>query len=84
MQADTPNKEAIMRDGFVTVAAVTPEVKVADVEFNVDSCIKAATAAVEKRGAKIVALPELCLTGCTYGDLFYQDALLNAAADGLA
>ena len=73
-----------MRDGFVSVAAVTPEVKVADVEFNVDSCIKAATAAVEKHGAKVVALPELCITGATCGDLFYQDALLNAVDDGLA
>ncbi len=73
-----------MRDGFVSVAAVTPEVKVADVEFNVESCIKAISAAVEKNGAKVVVLPELCLTAYTCGDLFYQDALLNAVEDGLA
>ena len=73
-----------MRDGFVSVAAVTPEVKVADVEFNVESCIKAVSDAVGKRGAKVVVLPELCLTAYTCGDLFYQDALLNAVEDGLA
>ena len=72
-----------MRDGFVSVAAVTPEVKVADVEFNVESCIKAITSAVGS-GAKVVVLPELCLTAYSCGDLFYQDALLNAVEDGLA
>lgn len=73
-----------MRDGFVSVAAVTPEVKVADVEYNVESCIKAVSSAVDARGAKVVVLPELCLTAYTCGDLFFQDALLNAVDDGLA
>ena len=31
-----------MRDGFVKVAAVTPEVRVADVAFNVKACVAAA------------------------------------------
>ena len=30
-----------MRDGFVKVAAVTPEVRVADVAFNVEACVAA-------------------------------------------
>ena len=57
-----------MRDGFVSVAAITPEVKVADVEFNVKSCIKSIKAAVKNRGAKVVVLPELCLTAYTCAD----------------
>ena len=72
-----------MRDGFVSIAAITPDVKVADVEFNVESCIKAVSAAVEKRGAKVVVLPELCLTAYTCEDLFMQGALLAAVEDGL-
>ena len=32
-----------------------------------------------EKGAKIVAFPELCVTGYTCGDLFTQNVLLNAA-----
>ena len=71
-----------MRDGFVKVAARTPEVRVADVGFNVERCLDViADAAAE--GAKLIVLPELCLTGYTCEDLFWQDALLDAAQRGL-
>ncbi len=73
-----------MRDGFVKVAAVTPEVRVADVPFNVGACVEAARRAVEKDGAAVVVLPELALTAYTCEDLFWQEALLRAAEDGLA
>ena len=36
-----------MRDGFVKVAARTPEVRVADVSFNVEHCVDAACDAEE-------------------------------------
>ena len=72
-----------MRDGFVSIAAITPDVKVADVEFNVESCINAITSAVRSHGSKIVVLPELCLTAYTCEDLFMQGALLAAVEDGL-
>ena len=72
-----------MRDGFVKVAARTPEVRVADVAFNVEHCVDVACDAVENDGAKIVVLPELCITGYTCEDLFWQDALLDAAQQGL-
>ena len=73
-----------MQDGFVKVAAVTPEVRVADVAFNVASCVKRAREACEEMGAVVVVLPELCLTAYTCEDLFWQDALLDAAEKGLA
>ena len=73
-----------MRDGFVKVAAVTPEVRVADVAFNVESCVAAARQAAEKDGAVVIVLPELALTGYTCEDLFWQDALIRAADAGLA
>ena len=72
-----------MRDGFIKVTARTPEVRVADVDFNVEHCVAVATEAVEQDGAKIVVLPELCITGYTCEDLFWQDALLDAAQQGL-
>ena len=73
-----------MRDGFVKVAAVTPEVRVADVAFNVDACTVEAERACTEDGASIVVLPELAITGYTCEDLFWQDALLDAAERGLA
>ena len=73
-----------MRDGFVKVAAVTSEVRVADVAFNVDACVTAAERACTEDGASVVVLPELAITGYTCEDLFWQDALLDAAERGLA
>ena len=73
-----------MQDGFVKVAAVTPEVRVADVTFNVDACVAAAERACTEDGASVVVLPELAITGYTCEDLFWQDALLSAAERGLA
>ena len=71
-----------MQDGFVKVAARTPEVRVADVSYNVQRCIEQVRSAALD-GAKVIVLPELCITGCSCGDLFWQDALLDAAQRGL-
>ena len=71
-----------MRDGFVQVTAATPEVRVADVAFNVASCADAAREAA-LAGACVIVLPELAITGYTCEDLFWQDALLSAAEQGL-
>ena len=71
-----------MQDGFVKVGARTPEVRVADVNFNVEQCVRQVEDACAD-GAKVVVLPELCITGYTCEDLFWQDALLDAAQRGL-
>ena len=73
-----------MKDGFVKVAAVTPEVRVADVVSNVEACIAAARNVVESEGARVVVLPELALTGYTCEDLFWQESLICAAEEGLS
>ena len=73
-----------MIDGFVKVAAVTPEARVADVAFNVGACVAAAREAAEKDGAAVIVLPELAITGYTCEDLFWQDSLVRAAEAGLA
>lgn len=71
-----------MKDGFVKVAAVTPELKVADVEFNTDRIISYIDEAAAS-GNKVIVFPELCITGYTCQDLFLQDRLLEAAKDAL-
>ena len=71
-----------MRDGFVRVAAATPDVKVADVTFNTDKIIEGMRDAAEK-GVKILVFPELAVTAYTCADLFEHRPLLDAAKKGL-
>jgi len=71
-----------MRDGFVKVAAVTPDIRVADVAYNVEQIMALASEAYEK-DARVIVFPELCVTGYTCGDLFTQDALLREARKAL-
>lgn len=71
-----------MRQGFVKVAAATPDIRVADVAYNTERICALIEETVEK-GAKIVVFPELCITGYTCGDLFTQDILLAGARDAL-
>ena len=72
-----------MRQGFIKVAAVTPQIKVADPHYNAKEICKGIEEAV-RRGAKIIVFPELCLTGYTCGDLFLQETLLSGATEALA
>ena len=71
-----------MKDGFCRVCAVTPELVVADVRHNVEE-IKSNMKAAAGDGCKVVVFPELCITGYSCGDLFYQEPLLLAALNGL-
>lgn len=67
-----------MQDGFIKVAAGTPEIRVADCDFNKNCILKLAQEA-GGLGVKLLALPELCVTGYTCADLFFQQALLDKA-----
>ena len=71
-----------MRHGFIKVAAATPDIRVADVDYNKGQIIKQMDEAAEA-GAKIIVFPELCITGYTCSDLFLQDILLNSAKKAL-
>jgi NAD+ synthase (glutamine-hydrolysing) len=76
-------KELIfMKDGFIKVAACTPEIQVADVDFNVDKIISQLEKCREE-GVKVAVFPELCITGYTCQDLFFQNALLDKAMEGV-
>ena len=72
-----------MKDGLIRVAAVTPKVKVADVETNrqtIERYIRECAA----KGCAAAVFPELSLTAYTCGDLFLNSALLHAAETALA
>ncbi|MCD8376353.1 MAG: NAD(+) synthase [Oscillospiraceae bacterium] len=71
-----------MRDGFIKAAAGTPEIKVADCRYNAEQIFQLMRQAAAQ-GARVLALPELCLCGYTCGDLFLQDTLLRGAEEAL-
>jgi NAD+ synthase (glutamine-hydrolysing) len=71
-----------MKDGFLRVAAATPDVSVADIAHNVTNII-ARIKEANSRDAKVVVFPELCMTGYTCNDLFLQELLLDKICDGL-
>jgi NAD+ synthase (glutamine-hydrolysing) len=70
------------RLGFVRVAVISPELRVADVTFNT-AAITAAMADAAGRGVRLALFPELCITGYSCADLFYQPQLLDAACAAL-
>ena len=71
-----------MKDGFVKVAAVTPKIRVADTIYNKEKIMEKIEEA-ERQRAVVVVFPELCITGYSCGDLFFQDTLLEEAKQAL-
>ena len=68
--------------GFLKVAAASPKLQVANCIFNVKeivTCLEHANV----QGVKVITFPELCITGYTCGDLFFQQTLLDQAINGL-
>ena len=68
--------------GFIRVAVCIPELKVADVPFNVASTIKLVKQA-SANNAILALFPELGISAYSNEDLFHQDALLKSVMDGL-
>ena len=71
-----------MKYGFIKVAAGVPMCTVADVAANTKE-IKALIRKADEQKINLLCLPELCVTGYTCGDLFFSEALLNAAKNAL-
>ena len=71
-----------MTYGFIKTACVSPELKIADCEFNAAQIISSANEAA-KKGAQIIVFPELSITGYTCGDLFFQNALQQSVLEQL-
>lgn len=71
-----------MRDGFVKIAAASPDLRPADPAFNADGIIKLARRAYDD-GATIILFPELSIPGYTSADLFFQKTLQRASDSAL-
>lgn len=63
--------------GFHRIAAFSPELKVADVDWNTQRIIECASAADDHQAA-VALFPELSITGYTCADLFHQESILKA------
>ena len=72
----------MMKEGFLKVAAATPRIRVADCAYNT-ARVEELIAEAAEQGISLCVFPELVLTGYTCGDLFLQQALLDAAEEGL-
>lgn len=68
---------------FVRVAAAVPEITVADTEANTVAIIEKVKEAAEEK-ADIAVFPELCVTGYTCADLFFQKSLQKSAEYAIA
>lgn len=75
-------EERMMKEGFLKVAAATPRIRVADCAYNT-ARVEELIAEAAEQGISLCVFPELVLTGYTCGDLFLQQALLDAAEEGL-
>jgi len=65
-------------DEYICVAAVTPKIKVANCVYNA-KIIAGIMEEAKAKQVKLLCLPELCITGSTCGDLFFQPALIDSA-----
>jgi len=84
MTAKTPPKNFfnIYAHGFIRAAVCIPEVKVADVDFNVRATLKLARQAAANH-AVFALFPELGISAYSNEDLFHQEALLQAVREAL-
>ncbi len=73
---------ALHEFGFLRSAAVSPELRIADVSFNVARISEALHTAAQEQ-CDLVVFPELCLTGYSCADLFAETALRRDAWQGL-
>ncbi|MDR3297737.1 MAG: NAD(+) synthase [Prevotellaceae bacterium] len=67
---------------FVRCAAAVPDVRVADCPHNAVA-IAALAQQAEAEGVQLLCFPELCITGYTCADLFFQERLQREATSAL-
>ena len=67
---------------YIRVASAVPKLSVGNVEYNTNEIIKKLDESV-KNNTDVIVFPELCLTGYTCADLFFQKPLLNATNNAI-
>ncbi len=72
-----------MKDGLIRVGACSPRVTIASPAACRAAAVEAARAAAA-RGVRVLAMPELCLSAYTCGDLLLSPLLLREAEAALA
>ncbi|MFH1050318.1 MAG: NAD(+) synthase [bacterium] len=74
--------EQLSKYGYIRLAVISPEMRIADIEFNTNKILDAITqAGNEKCG--IILFPELSITGYSCADLFYQSKLINKTKEAI-
>jgi NAD+ synthase (glutamine-hydrolysing) len=68
--------------GLLRIGAAVPPLRVADVDFNIESIIEAMGKA-RNEGVQVLTFPEMAITGYTIGDLVQHQVLLLKAKEGL-
>ena len=68
---------------FIRVSCCVPAIEVADVAGNCEK-IEAQLRKASKEGSAIAVFPELCLTGYTCQDLFFQNTLLEDCLNAIS
>lgn len=71
-----------MKRNGVKLCAVAPNLRVADVEYNLGQ-IELALERAEREGVDLLVLPRLALCGVTAGDLLLQPSLIRACKAGI-
>jgi len=68
--------------GLLRIGVATPEMRIADVDFNLAK-IRKITRLAQQKKCRLVLFPELCLTGYTCADLFFQQQLQQKVEEAL-
>ncbi len=71
-----------MDHGFIKCAAASCEISLADPSANAERIIDCVQANAQ-RGVSLLVFPELCLTGYTCGELFFNRTLIDGAKKAL-
>ncbi len=72
-------RDIMFYNGFLRVASVSPKLEVGNPKFNICEILKCLDNVV----ASIVVFPELCVTGYTCQDLFFQESLLSDSREAI-
>ena len=73
---------ALAAYGLLRVGVATPELRVADIDFNLREIMGVAEHA-QGQGCSLLVFPELSLSGYTCADLFFQQSLQDAVVKAL-
>lgn len=66
--------------GYIKITAAVPKIFLGDVDANASEIAAVIT---EKKDSDIIVFPELALTGCSAGDLFFQSNLTERIPRGI-